>query len=214
MVLRHPSRSNRSTTLQGRRIRLRPLEPSDFRAWSEVRQTNHRWLTIWEPLRTPSQPDPTRDRAAFASRCMQRERDRAAGTAYQFGVFLGEDVIGEVNLNNVIRGALQSGTIGYWIDQRRAGNSYIAEAVVVVMRHAFEQLGLHRLEICIVPRNAKSRRVMEKLHVREEGVAVRYLEINGTWEDHVRYGFTAEEWADRGNQLMRDWIAPGGVSGQ
>jgi ribosomal-protein-alanine N-acetyltransferase len=214
MVLRHPSRSNRSTLLHGRRIRLRPLQPSDFRAWSEVRQTNHRWLTTWEPQRTPAQPDPTRDRAAFASRCMQRERDRAAGTAYQFGVFLGEDVIGEVNLNNVIRGAMQSGTIGYWIDQRQAGNSYIAEAVVVVMRHAFEQLGLHRLEICIVPRNGKSRRVMEKLHIREEGVAVRYLEINGTWEDHIRYGFTAEEWADRGDELVRDWIAPAGGPGQ
>lgn len=214
MALRHPSRGSRAATLHGRRIQLRALQPSDFREWSEVRRANHEWLTTWEPRRTPSHPDPTNDRAAFASRCNQRDRDRAAGTAYQFGVFLDGAVIGEVNVNNVIRGALQSGTIGYWVDQRQAGNGYIAEAVVVVMRHAFEQLGLHRLEICIVPRNAKSRRVMEKLHVREEGVAVRYLEINGTWEDHVRYGFTAEEWTDRGDELMRAWIAPVGNSAQ
>jgi ribosomal-protein-alanine N-acetyltransferase len=189
---------------------LRPLAANDFRSWSEVRQRNAEWLTVWEPSRPGHQPDPVTDRSAFAARCQQRDRDRAAGTAFQFGLFIDNQIAGEVNLNNVIRGAMQSGTIGYWIDQRQAGNSYIAEAVVVVMRHAFEQLGLHRLEICIVPRNGKSRRVMEKLHIREEGVAVRYLEINGTWEDHVRYGFTAEEWADRGEELMRDWIAPTG----
>ena len=77
---------------------------------------------------------------------------------------------GEVNINNVTRGALQGATIGYWIDRERAGQGYIAEAVVVLMRFAFEQLQLHRLEICIVPRNANSRRVVEKLGVRCYGI--------------------------------------------
>ncbi len=100
---------------------------------------------------------------------MQRDRDRANGSAYQFGLFVDQHVAGEVNLNNVVRGAMQSGTIGYWIDQARAGHAYVAEAVVVVVQFAFEQLGLHRVEICIVPRNLRSRRVMEKLGIREEG---------------------------------------------
>ena len=56
-------------------------------------------------------------------------RDRAAGTAYQFGLFIDQQIAGEVNLNNVVRGAMQSGTIGYWIDQRHAGHGYVAEAV-------------------------------------------------------------------------------------
>ncbi len=86
---------------------------------------------------------------------------------------------------------MQSGTIGYWVDQRHAGNAYVAEAVAVVMQFGFEQIALHRLEICIVPRNERSRRIMQKLDIRDEGVAERYLEINGTWEDHVRYGITA-----------------------
>jgi ribosomal-protein-alanine N-acetyltransferase len=193
---------------------MRPLAPGDFKAWSEVRRRNVDWLTVWEPSRQRHQPDPADDRSAFASRCMQRDRDRHAGTAYQFGLFLGDQVVGEVNLNNVIRGAMQSATVGYWVDQAHAGRGYVAEGVVLLMQYAFEQLGLHRVEICIVPRNAKSRRVMEKLHIREEGVAVRYLEINGTWEDHVRYGFTAEEWADRGGDLVRAWIAPVGDPAQ
>jgi ribosomal-protein-alanine N-acetyltransferase len=115
-------------------------------------------------------------------------------------------VVGEVNLNNVIRGAMQSGTIGYWIDQTHAGHAYVAEAVVVVVQFAFEQLGLHRVEICIVPRNERSRRVMEKLDIREEGVAQRYLEINGVWEDHIRYGLTVEEWNARRDEFMGAWV--------
>ena len=206
MSLRHPSRAASPLRLYGRRVMLRPLAASDFRTWSEVRRLNADWLTVWEPSRPAFQPDPVTDRSAFTGRCQQRDRDRTAGTAYQFGLFVDQHVAGEVNLNNVIRGAMQSGTIGYWIDQRQAGNSYVAEAVVVVMQFAFEQLMLHRLEICIVPRNDRSLRIMEKLNIRDEGIAQRYLEINGTWEDHVRFGITIEEWRTRRDELLATWV--------
>lgn len=160
----------------------------------------------WEPARQLSMPDPTRDRSAFEARCTARERERSSDHAYPFGVFIDQQFAGEINLNNVTRGALQSATVGYWIDQARAGRGYIAEAVVVLTRFAFEQLQLHRLEVCIVPRNTNSRRVMEKLRLRNEGLAERYLEINGTWEDHVRYAITAEEWAVRCDELTTAWI--------
>jgi ribosomal-protein-alanine N-acetyltransferase len=57
-----------------------------------------------------------------------------------------------------------------------------------------------------VPRNASSRRVVEKLDLREEGVALRYLQINGVWEDHIRYAITAEEWIARADELLDTWI--------
>ena len=185
---------------------MRPLAASDFRPWSEVRNRNAEWLTVWEPMRHPTLPDPTVDRSAFASRCLQRDRDRTNGVAYQFGLFVDQHIAGEVNLNNVIRGAMQSGTIGYWIDQRHAGHAYVSEGVAVLMQFAFEQLGLHRVEICIVPRNNNSRRVMEKIDIRDEGVALRYLEINGVWEDHIRYAMTAEEWSTRRDELAAAWL--------
>ncbi len=185
---------------------LRPIGVHDFSAWREVRLRNEAWLVPWEPLRQRSMPDPTRDRAAFEARCTARERERGADHAYPFGVFVDQQFAGEVNVNNVTRGALQSATVGYWIDQSRAGRGYIAEAVVVLGRFAFEQLQLHRLEVCIVPRNTNSRRVMEKLRFRNEGIAERYLEINGTWEDHVRYAITAEEWTERCDELTTAWI--------
>lgn len=206
MALRHPSRTVTPVRLYGRRIMLRPLAPSDFRQWSEVRRRNGEWLTVWEPSRQPHQPDPVTDRSAFSSRCLQRDRDRATGTAYQFAVFVDDEIAGEVNLNNVVRGAMQSCTVGYWIDQRHAGNGYTAEGVAVVLQFAFEQLGLHRVEICIVPRNHRSRRIVEKLGLRDEGVALRFLEINGEWEDHIRYAMTAEEWTQRRDEIVSAWI--------
>lgn len=202
----HPARTSSGLRLYGRRVLLRPLGAPDFPAWSEVRRRNHEWLTVWEPKRSSHAPDPTTDRDAFSARCSQRERDRQTGAGYAFGLFVDNAFAGEINLNNVVRGALQTGTVGYWIDQKRAGQSLVAEGVVVLLRYAFEELGLHRIEICIVPRNQNSRRVMEKLDIRDEGTALRYLEINGVWEDHVRYGITYEEWLERRDEFATLWL--------
>lgn len=205
--LNHPSVPPTSALrLYGKRVMLRPLVAPDFPAWSEVRVRNEKWLVPWEPSRLSNQGDPTRERDVFASRCAARDRDRQLGLAYAFGLFVDGVVAGEVNLNNLVRGAQQTGTIGYWIDQARAGNAYTSEGVCVLMRFAFEELRLHRLEVCIIPRNDNSRRVVDKLRLREEGVAQRFLEINGVWEDHVRYGITAEEWHVRKAELTAAWL--------
>ena len=109
---------------------------------------------------------------------------------------MGDEFAGEINLSIVQRGPFQSSYVGYWIDEAQAGHGYTPEALVCVCRTAFEDLHLHRVQISIIPRNTASRRVVEKLEIREEGTAVRYLEINGVWEDHIRYAMTAEEWDD------------------
>lgn len=192
--------------LYGRRVMLRPLVNADFAAWSEVRIRNGDWLLKWEPAFVGSLPDPSRDRNAFELRIANRERERQLGAGYGFGMFVDSKLAGEINLNNVVRGAFQSAYVGYWIDEARAGLSYMPEAVVTIARFAFEELKLHRIEIDIVPRNKPSRRVVEKLGIREEGVAHRFLEINGVWEDHVRFGITTEEWASRVGKFAADWL--------
>jgi [ribosomal protein S5]-alanine N-acetyltransferase len=190
----------------GRRIVLRPLSVNDFPAWSEVRCRNAEWLLRWEPKRLPGQPDVTTDRDAFAVRCSARERERQLGTGYGFGLFVDGRFAGEINLSAIQRGPFQSAYIGYWIDEAEAGKGYTPEALVVVARFAFEDLRLHRVQIAIIPRNRPSRRVVEKLKLRDEGVAERYLEINGVWEDHVRYAITTEEWDQRRDDLLAEWV--------
>ena len=195
------------TRLVGRRVVLRPLDARDFEAWREVRRHNVDWLTRWEPRRIPGQADVVENRDAFVARCSARAREWQLGTGYGFGIFTaGGELAGEINLSSVQRGPFQNAYVGYWIDERHAGHGFTPEAVVVAARYAFEDLGLHRLQIAIIPRNGASRRVVEKLRLREEGVALRYLEINGVWEDHVRYAITAEEWDARRDELIRAWI--------
>lgn len=206
MMRRPMSRAGSSLVLHGRRVTLRPLVASDYRSWREVRRRNVDWLTKWEPQRLPGHPDPVEDRSAFVVRCSARERERQVGSGFGFGVFVGPSFVGEMNLSSIQRGPFQSCYIGYWISEEVAGNGYTPESLVVAMRYAFEELRLHRVQIAIIPRNNASRRVVEKLAIRDEGIARNYLEINGVWEDHVRYAVTAEEWTVRGPQLTRDWI--------
>jgi len=106
-------------------------------------------------------------------------------------------------VNNIARGAFQSGHVGYWVDERWAGRGFVPEALVAVFAHAFDRAGLHRLEISIIPRNQSSLRVVEKLGVRHEGLAEGYLKIAGVWEDHMRFGITSEEWEERREELWQ-----------
>ena len=200
-----------SPELHGRRVVLRGLRAEDFGEWQEVRRRCAQWLTKWEPRRVPGAPDPVEDKRAFSARCSARDRERELGTGYGFGIFVAHDTdelrfAGEINISMIQRGPFQNAYVGYWIDERVAGNDYTPEALATVLRFAFEDLGLHRIQVAIIPRNTASRRVAEKLDLRDEGVALRYLEINGTWEDHVRYAMTAEEWDERGAELSARWL--------
>jgi len=193
--------------LAGERVYLRPLTVDDWPAWRDVRARSRVWLETWEPRPETGAPDPVRDREAFRARCGAWERQRHFDAAYGFGLFLADGrFAGEVSLGSVQRGPFQMAYIGYWIDEPLAGQGYVPEAVVLVMRFAFETLGLHRLEAAIVPRNTASRRVAEKLGLRDEGTARGFLQIQGRYEDHVRYAITAEEWAARGGALFDRFV--------
>ena len=191
--------------LAGQRVKLRTLTEQDYDSWFEVRSRCRQWLVPWEP-RPKGSPMPAEDRHSFATRCAIRERERQLGTGYGFGVFAGGYFAGEVTLSSIQRGPFQSAFIGYWVDQARAGQGLVPEAVVVTLQFAFESLGLHRVEISIIPRNQSSRRVVEKLGIRMEGVAERFLEIDGNWEDHARYAITSEEWVLRRGELLSAWL--------
>lgn len=202
------SATDRGQALFGQRVMLRPIVLADFDDWREVRTRCESWLTRWEPARLPHQPDVTKDRDAFAVRCSARQRERQLGTGFGYGIFAEGVFCGEINLSSIQRGPFQNAYVGYWIDQRWAGQGLMPEAVVVLARFAFEELNLHRIQVSIIPRNQASRRVVEKLGLRNEGVAKRYLEIDGVWEDHVRYGFTVEEWDERREDLEAAWLTP------
>jgi [ribosomal protein S5]-alanine N-acetyltransferase len=191
--------------LLGWRLRLRTLSEDDYDSWIEVRARCRDWLVPWEPRPALAPPTPE-DRTSFSARCAARERERQMGSGFGFGIFVEGRLAGEITLSSIQRGPFQNAFVGYWVDQSLAGNGLAPEATVLVLQFAIEELGLHRVEIAIVPRNHASRRVVEKLGLREEGVALRYLEIDGRWEDHVRYAITAEEWHERHEELRLAWL--------
>ena len=198
--------SSTALVRHGRRVTLRTLVATDYDEWIEIRERCRDWLLKWEP-RPAGAPFPPEDRHSFAARCSLRERERQLGTGYGFGIFAGGRLVGELTLSSVQRGPFQSAFIGYWVDESQAGRGYVPEAVAVALAFAFEDLGLHRIEISIIPRNARSHRVVEKLGIRKEGVAERYLQIDGIWEDHTRYAITQEEWILRRDEFVEGWIA-------
>jgi ribosomal-protein-alanine N-acetyltransferase len=201
-------RRSESLRLVGPRVELRPLTIDDWPAWREVRLRSKSWLEMWEPRPEPGAPDPVNDREAFRARCSAWDRQRHFDSAYGFGLFERDgSFLGEVSLGNVQRGPFQMAYLGYWIDEYSAGRGFVPEGVVLLMRYAFEDLKLHRLEAAIVPRNAPSRRVVEKLGLREEGIAHGFLQIQGVYEDHVRYAITTEEWSARETELATRFLA-------
>ena len=72
----------------------------------------------------------------------------------------------------------------------------------MLARFAFEELRLHRVQIAIIPRNTRQPAGGREARASARRASpLRYLEINGVWEDHVRYAITAEEWDERRDEL-------------
>ena len=84
-----------------------------------------------------------------------------------FALLVDDEFAGQVTVNNIVGGSAMFASIGYWIDQRRAGQGHMPVAVALAADHCMRDLGLHRIEIAIRPENAASLRVVEKLEFLE-----------------------------------------------
>ena len=121
---------------------------------------------------------------------------------------------GQLTVLRVDWGSLRSAEVGYWVDERFAGCGIMPTTLAMVVDHCFQAMRLHRIEACIQPENKASRRVVEKLGFRDEGVRERQVHVNGAWRDHTCYAITAEEVP---GGLLSRWRAsfaapPSGVS--
>ena len=176
---------------------IRPFADSDADALLEARLANRDQIAAFEPRRDPG----------FFTRAGQAREvalDRDAwdrGQGFAFAVLdrgEGDRLVGRTALSNVVRGPWQNATLGYWIDERYSGRGHATAAVQLIVRFGFEHAGLHRIQPAIMPRNARSRRVVEKVGFRLEGRALHYLCIAGKWEDHDIYAITPEDLATAG----------------
>ena len=127
-----------------------------------------------------------------------RKGDRAFLSATSFnvdGFFLVAVVIG-VHGPQIVRRAAQFCFLGFAQAESEQGNGYMTEAVNTVIPFAFDHLRLHRVEAACLPSNVASIRLLGRCGFSEEGLARRYLKINGRWEDHLLFGLLASDHGD------------------
>ncbi|GAA3686123.1 GNAT family protein [Yimella radicis] len=169
-----------------------------------MRRDNSDWNRPWDS--SPPVPLPTG--MSFAQMVRQQDREAKAGRLLPFVLEVDGAMAGQVHLFGISRGALLSGSAGYWIAESLAGQGIMPFALAMTMDHGFEREGLHRVEVNIRPDNPRSLRVVQKLGLRDEGLRERYLHIDGKWRDHRTFALTTEDLdgesvVDRLNRLSR-----------
>ncbi|MFN2594640.1 MAG: GNAT family N-acetyltransferase [Actinomycetota bacterium] len=172
---------------------IRRFDCSEASEVLDLRLRNRKFVAPFEPRR----PETHFTLKTQVRLLEDEERAWKGGLQYVFGIFdnLSDELIGRISMSNVVRGGWHNATVGYFVDQANNGRGVATEALKLAVNFAFHRASLHRVQAGIMPRNASSIRVVEKVGFRFEGVALRYLSINGVWEDHNIYAVTAEEWS-------------------
>ncbi len=184
-LLRAATPGDIGPVIETERVVLRAPQMSDYPAWAELRATSRDFLVPWEPLWAPDELS----RASFRRRVRHYLRDMREDMGYALFVYdtRSTALVDGITLCNVRRGVTQSCTLGYWVGAAHAKRGYMTAAVRAVVPFVFDSLELHRLEAACLPTNTASMRLLKRVGFTREGLARRYLRINGDWRDHVLY---------------------------
>jgi ribosomal-protein-alanine N-acetyltransferase len=162
-------------------IAIRPPTPLDERAFIAAVKASaslHRsWVT---PPKSPAQFTAYLERMALADNeaFLVRRRDNG-------------ELAGVVNVTHIVRGVFRSGYLGYYAFSGQERQGFMREGLWAVIRRAFNQLGLHRLEANIQPGNVASIALVRSCGFAREGYSPRYLKLGGRWRDHERWATLA-----------------------
>lgn len=169
--------------IHGDRVAIRRVRANDYEEITALTRDSAELHHPWIPSRDSS-------REAFddyLARLTQPTHDGFVICHRETGA-----IVGGVNINNIARGSLQSGMLGYVAYASTTGHGYMSEGLRLVVQFAFTDLGLHRLEANIQPANVASLKVIKRLGFHREGFSPSFQRINGVWEDHKRWALTAD----------------------
>jgi ribosomal-protein-alanine N-acetyltransferase len=171
-------------------LTIRPLTVDDVPELATVLAANRDYLAPWDPIRDDSYYTENGQRKIVS------EVLRGGGSLPHVILADGQ-LVGRVNLNNLVRGPFQSSSLGYWVAEKAAGRGIASFAVAEILRRAFTEYDLHRVEAGTLVHNERSQRVLLKNGFERFGTAPRYLRIAGEWQDHHLYQIVAENWLAR-----------------
>jgi len=166
------------------RLVLKVLDKSYAELTLDYYSRNNFFLEEWEAVKSEEFYTRQYQEEQLDTELFNTENNRS----FRLWVFKKQDdsrIIGSVGFNNIVRGAFLSCQLGYKSDKDEINKGYITEAIQKGIDIMFNESGLHRIEANIMPKNKRSLRVVHKLGFYNEGVAYKYLKINGKWEDHI-----------------------------
>lgn len=172
-------------------ITLRTMDGDDEDAWNEVRWSNDAWLRPWEsgdPMHGPG--------ITFNQWLVSQRRNEREGRGVVLLIELHMRIVGQISLGAISYGSMRTGVVGYWVAQSSAGHGIAPTALAMLADWAFADGSgphLHRLEIAILPENARSHAVVRKVGARYEGQRPNYMFVNGRWRTHDTYSLLAED---------------------
>lgn len=177
--------------LTGPRIFMRPPDPVDYQSWASLRKRSADHLIPFEPEWHAD----SLTHGMFTRRIERQSRDWKLGLSCSFLIFRSDDqaVLGGMNVNNIVRGAAQFCTLGYWLGEEYQGQGFMSEAMRLTLIYGFNTLQFHRVNAGTLPHNGRSIKLLRKFGFEEEGYAKSYLQINGEWQDHILFGLTEDQ---------------------
>lgn len=177
--------------LETKRLYLKMLDEGGAKEVAKYYKRNRNFLKKWESIKRDDFFTEEYHRMLLSLEKEEIEN----GQRLKLWIYLKESdvLIGFINFGNIIRGSFESSYLGYKLDDSMRNNGYMTEALTKALDYYFNVLKLHRAEVNIMPANLSSIRVVEKLGFQREGMARKYLKINGEWEDHVHYSLLREE---------------------
>ncbi|MGW7073537.1 GNAT family N-acetyltransferase [Streptomyces sp. NPDC054855] len=180
-----------SYLMQGPRVAIRHVCLQDYDELTGLAEDSAEMLRRWLGARENT-------KEAFAghlNRCEQPTHEGFVICLRSTGA-----IVGGTNINNIVRGALQSGTLGYTSYASTTGRGYMTEGLRLILQYAFGELALHRLEANIQPDNTPSLNLVKRLGFQREGYSAAFQFINGAWRDHERWAITTETVEQSANQ--------------
>ncbi|MDR3597681.1 GNAT family protein [Clostridium sp.] len=175
--------------LSGKGIVLRNLTPGDAKEMLKYYEKNKNHLAPFEP---------SKDVNFYTLETQKRFLSKSYkeffnGTSVELGIFKHEKLIGKVKLSRILHGSFKNGILGYSMDEDEQGKGYMKESVKLLLKYAFNECNLHRIEASALIDNEKSRSVLKKCGFKLVGINEKYLFINGKWEDHATYYILKED---------------------
>ncbi len=178
---------NQKPKVQGKNLFLRYPQIEDYKEFSTVMKASkklHKGLT-----------NPPFERENFYEYVKRNESDENEF----FLICRNEDsaIAGAINLSQIFLRSFQNAYLGYYIAEKFAGKGYMTEAIALILRYAFENLKLHRIEANIQPHNLASIAVVRINGFTKEGFSPKYLKIGGRWRDYERWAIIKENWTEK-----------------